>query len=204
MLNAIAVLFFTIIVSFLGSLQLGPVNLSVIRTTLTYSVRQARWVAFGGVVPEIIYSFLALQISNIEGLSDSLLNYKWLVGALFIFIGVYYFFKSNTSHADIDLKPSKSNEFLSGFLLALLNFQLLPFWLGVSISVNNASFLSITSLFDKFSFIFGSAIGAFLLLLLLINLTSLHKNRILLLLEKFNLNKVFGVLFVVLGLVQFI
>jgi len=204
MINSIAVLIFTIIVSFLGSLQLGPVNLSVIRTTLTSSIRQAKWVAFGGVVPEIIYSFLALQISSISGFSDSLLNYKWLVGAFFMLIGVYYFFKSSRTQTDVDLSPTKSNEFLSGFFLALLNFQLLPFWLGVSISVNNASFLSITSLFDKFSFIFGSAIGAFLLLLLLINLTSVHKNRILLLLENFNLNRIFGVLFVILGFIQFI
>ena len=108
MINSIAVLLFTIIVSFLGSLQLGPVNLSVIRTTLTSSIRQAKWVAFGGVVPEIIYSFLALQISSISGFSDSLLNYKWLVGAFFMLIGVYYFFKSSRTQTDVDLSPTKS------------------------------------------------------------------------------------------------
>jgi threonine/homoserine/homoserine lactone efflux protein len=204
MINSIAVLIFTIIVSFLGSLQLGPVNLSVIRTTLTSSIRQAKWVAFGGVVPEIIYSFLALQISSISGFSDSLLNYKWLVGAFFIVIGVYYFFKPKVKQNNVDLKPTKVSGFFSGFYLALLNLQLLPFWIGVSVSINNSSFFSITSVFDKFSFIFGSAIGAFLLLLLLINLTSVHKNRILLLLENFNLNRIFGVLFVILGFIQFI
>jgi hypothetical protein len=31
-----------------------------------------------------------------------------------------------------------------------------------------------------------------------------HKNRILLLLENFNLNRIFGVLFVILGFIQFI
>lgn len=42
--------------SFLGSLQLGPVNLAVIQKTLNKGIKLAFFLAAGGCLPEFIYS----------------------------------------------------------------------------------------------------------------------------------------------------
>jgi len=46
----------TAFISALGSLQLGPVNGSVLRLSLNGRFRDARWLALGGSLPEFLYA----------------------------------------------------------------------------------------------------------------------------------------------------
>jgi hypothetical protein len=51
----------TFFISFVGSIHPGPLNLSVIQTTLEKGLSAALLLAFGGVIPEIIYGYLAVE-----------------------------------------------------------------------------------------------------------------------------------------------
>ncbi len=51
----------TFFVSFVGSIHPGPLNLSVIQTSLQKGFFAALLLAFGGVIPEIIYGYLAVE-----------------------------------------------------------------------------------------------------------------------------------------------
>ena len=56
------VLFITVAaISFVGSIQIGLVNLAVMQTTLYRSCSAGMLVAIGGCLPEFIYSFIALK-----------------------------------------------------------------------------------------------------------------------------------------------
>ena len=82
------------LVSFLGSLQLGPVNLFVINSVLFDTKRTALYVALGGCLPEFIYCGLAVYANNYLLQSDTFHFYFKLVFIIIlIVIGFVFLFK---------------------------------------------------------------------------------------------------------------
>ena len=82
------------IISFWGSLQLGPVNVCVIQTALAHGKRQALMVATGGALPEIFYSTHAVWGATFINQYPQLLKiFGWVVVVLLFILGIYYFFK---------------------------------------------------------------------------------------------------------------
>ena len=73
MIATVLIFTFSSIVSFFGSLQLGPVNLFVINSTLFRNRKTAYYVAIGGCIPEFIYCALAVFANSY------LLEYQWLI-----------------------------------------------------------------------------------------------------------------------------
>ena len=59
-MHILIIFFAATLTSFIGSLQLGPVNLFVIDTALNKNKANAYWVALGGVMPEFMYCALAV------------------------------------------------------------------------------------------------------------------------------------------------
>ena len=58
--KALLILLATAGISFVGSLQLGPVNITVIHTVLKRRLKAGLLVALGGCVPELIYAAAAV------------------------------------------------------------------------------------------------------------------------------------------------
>ena len=190
------------LVSFVGSLQLGPVNLFVINTVLYSNKRAAMWVALGGSLPEFLYCGLAVYASVfLQQLAVFQLVFKFVFIAVLISIGLVFLFKkTNTVNVDktiIYTKKKAIKYFLKGLSLASLNPQLLPFWLVVYVYFNSINFLKIKSELYNFSFILGAGCGAFMLLSFLIILVAKYKVSII----RYSNNKYY---FKVLSIVFFI
>ena len=49
------------VISFVGSIHPGTVNLAVVQTTLGHSRRAGLYLALGGSLPELVYSLLAVN-----------------------------------------------------------------------------------------------------------------------------------------------
>ncbi|MFC0185922.1 LysE family transporter [Pseudarcicella hirudinis] len=60
-MKIIAVFLVTTIISFLGSIHPGPLNMCVIQSTLQRNLKTGILITIGGVLPEIIYGWLALR-----------------------------------------------------------------------------------------------------------------------------------------------
>lgn len=170
-------------VSFIGSLQLGPVNLFVINSVLYESKKTAYYIAIGGCIPEFIYCTLAVFLNNY------LLNYDWLITSLKIvfivilfILGFVFYFKKRSgivikNKAGVIQKPIQ--HIVKGFSLAAINPQLLPFWIFVQVYFNSVEFLQIKSNLHKLVYILGSGVGALILLTFIIYIVL--KNRLLIL-----------------------
>jgi len=194
----------TAVVSFLGSVQLGSVNLAVIQTTLNKNFSAGLMVAIGGCLPEIIYATLAL-----EGLAFIQQNQSWLdilnilMIPIFGTIGIIYFLQKSP---DPSLpKASTSNHktnFLKGFLLALINPELLPFWFFISVYLNK--YIAIDSVAAKIAFVSGAVAGAFGILYLFALISSRKQQKIQQLLRNYPINKIIGIIFMVLALFQLV
>jgi len=206
MLNSLLILLAATFISFLGSLQLGPVNLFVINCALFESKRTAFFVAIGGCIPEFIYCALAVFANGY------LLEYGGLITAikivfiaLLIAIGITLYFKKQSTviqkYESSAAKPSIKYIF-KGFSLAILNPQLLLFWIFVQVYFNSISFLQIQSNLQKISYIMGAGIGAFILLASFIIVVMKYREAILRYLNNKYYFKVLSVLLVAIAIQQ--
>lgn len=145
--------------------------------------RTAFYIAIGGCIPEFIYCALAVFANNY------LLEFEWLITtfkivyiiALLIISFTFYFKKQQIIISKDESSAIKQpiQHILKGFSLAALNPQLLPFWMFVQVYFNSIKFLQIKSNLHKCSYILGSGVGAFILLVFFIYITLKYKQTIL-------------------------
>jgi threonine/homoserine/homoserine lactone efflux protein len=183
LISTLLIFIFSCLVSFVGSLQLGPVNVFVINSALYQGKKIAYLVAIGGCIPEFIYCALAVYANNY------LLEYDWLIFLfklafiiILIIVGFTFYFKKQsilTAKKQTVFKTQPLQHIFKGFSLAILNPQLLPFWMFVQVYFNSISFLPVQSNPQKISYIFGSGVGAFILLGFFIFIVLKHREKIL-------------------------
>lgn len=202
------ILLFSIIASFIGSLQLGPVNLSVIDTAIHQNRKNAFWVAVGGSLPEFIYCFLAVFAGSFLIKNPTFFKtLKIIIAIILIVLALFYFFKKNKESKVLEEKSVEHHQnllknFSKGFSLGMLNPQLMPFWLSVQVVFNSYSFLVIDEKIDYFFFILGAGLGAFLLLISIVFTITQYKNIILKFLSNNLYNRILAILFLLIGLQQ--
>lgn len=194
----------TALISFIGSLQLGGVNLKVIQNTLTQDWKSGYWTALGGALPEFLYASLAiLAASWLEKNQKIWEMLDWTSIIVFILIGVYNLRKVNNK-ISIDTVQSNSKSFLEGLFLGLINPQLLPYWLLVSVQMNGYQLSKIDTVSKQFAFVLGTGFGAFFLLNFFVFLSTRFLNRFKHFMENNRMNQMIGILFVLLAGIQFL
>lgn len=183
MITAFFILIGATLVSFMGSLQLGPVNLFVIDAVLFNGRKTALGIAIGGSIPELLYCALAVYLNaHLMKFDLLLIIFKIVVIVLLIILAGIYFVKkgSQLKPAKIhDTKPGYTQTIYKGFILALFNPQLLPFWMFVHLYFNSTHYLKMETLFQQSLFVIGAGLGAFLLLNTFIVVIHKHKLKIL-------------------------
>ncbi len=208
-MHELLVLLSSMIISFIGSLQLGPVNLLVITTVLKTSKKQALLVALGGIMPEFIYCGLAVFSGNyLLTFPLAITIFKIVVVCVLTLIAIMYFLKKH-SVATIDTQHNKNNTTTSkniskGFLLGIFNPQLLPFWVFIFLYFNTHPYLTLYSMLDKILFVLGAGIGAFLLLLSFILVATNYKSKLQLLVNNKYYYKLLALLFLAIATQQLI
>ena len=157
------ILFTTILVSFLGSVHPGPLNVSVVSTALEKGKKGAIYLAIGGIIPEFIYSTIAAE--GVMYFLRNLLFFNLLRWAMVIIL--LYFSATilwNQTARSIKKPEIKAGKlFLKGFILSILNPQLLLFWMLIVLYYQSFNLLKMSTHFDTVMFVLGTGIGAFLL-----------------------------------------
>lgn len=144
--------------------------------------KEALWAAFGGSVPEFIYCMLAVYMNSFFE-DNTLFQTVFQITFVIVLFAISIVFWVKKENQAITPKSEKSNTplfcFFKGFSLAILNPQLLPFWMFVQVYFNSTKFLEIQSNSQKISFILGAGAGAFILLTIVIILVNKYKMQIL-------------------------
>lgn len=195
--------------SFIGSVFLGLVNAAVIDTAIHRSEKSAMWLALGGVLPEIPYTFIAIFGSSyVDTLSEYNVHLSIGMGIIFIAMGLSYMFKkkSQVIHTDV-IQTGAVAHFTKGFFLALANPQLIFYWSGYLILFQTGTLTDGTPLFIfsdsildpiKWSFALGAAAGAFLILFIYTKLSTIYKDQLLKLIGD-KLSFIIGAVFIIIG-----
>lgn len=205
--NFIVYLALGMVASFAGTIPVGPINISVVATTIKRNFRAGVIFSSSAAAVEIIQSFIALQFGVI--LSSLLLDNPYFqmgVTIVLFLIGSIFFFKKQKGIVTEKTKKSLP-AWLSGILIGLLNPQALPFWVFVLGYYQSASLIDMNLLsFDQFScilsFFMGVYLGKFMALSLYSYLSTYLVSRMGQL--TFWMNKVLGIVFIFLAITQLI
>ena len=141
-MKKLSVVFFTgMLVSFLGSLPLGTLNIAAMQIGIQESLQNALWFSLGSLLVEMAYVRLSLVgIAWVRKQQKLMKVMEWITLAIIIALAIGSFVAATKGNADAKniLLENNMHRFFLGMFMCAINPVQIPFWFGWS-----------TVLFDK-------------------------------------------------------
>ena len=191
--------FLAFAISYIGSIPPGVLNLTVIDISMRRAMRHAFAFSLAAALIEFIQGFIALKFSDYLSVNPQIDFYiQIFVIPVFLGLGIYYLLqKEPPAH---EASESGSNAFIKGALLSVVNPLAIPFWLVWATYLSQKGFPILDNGSNMYAFMVGISLGSFATLMTYSYLSKLILSKI----QSFNqwINKIIGVILVVLGMVQ--
>lgn len=184
-------------ISFIGSLPLGVLNLTIIDISLKRNLWQAFYFALAVCIVEYGQAFLAIKFSTVLTTYPDLKYYiNLFVIPVFIGLGLYYFFKKEATD---EQQKTPSSDFGRGLLLSIINPLAIPFWIAWG-TIGHAKGWLVLENTPIAVFVLGISLGTLstLMLFALASKFVIHKVA---LVNKW-INEIIGVVLIILGIYQ--
>ena len=203
-MKALIIYFVTSIISYICTIPPGPLSVYIVHTTLQKNIKIALWVALGGILGEMGYTYLAIEGVMIFDKYPTVVFWaQWIIIVLLVIAGFFTFFQKDEviETEKVEVKGRVLSIF-KGITLSLLTPALFPFWIVVLLEYQKYDWLKINSILDKIFFIAGAETGTFLLVYTFAYITERKRNIIFKYLTDNRLNKLMGILYVGLAVWQ--
>lgn len=205
-MKVLIIYFVTVLISYIATLPPGPLSVYVVDTTLPKNIKIALWVALGGILGEMGYTYLAIEgVMIFDKYPTVVFWIQWGIIALLLIAGFFTFFqKEEVITAE---KVEVKGRFLSifkGITLSLLTPALFPFWVVVLLEYQKYDWLKINSISDKIFFVAGAETGTFLLVYTYAFIAERKRNTIFKYLTDNRLNKLMGIIYIGLAVWQLV
>jgi hypothetical protein len=178
-MRALKNIFVGLLVSFIGSIPLGYLNIIGFEIYSKFGIKSLVFYLFGVISVEVFVIYFTLIFAK------KLVNNKKLMKAidyfaiLFLFVLAYSFYAhaNQTSGSQNNLeKYVMYSPYLIGLLLNCVNFLQFPFWTGWNLYLMNGNYIAVENKL-KYYYVAGTALGTFLgMLVLVLILNSLSQN----------------------------
>jgi threonine/homoserine/homoserine lactone efflux protein len=201
-LEIIFLLILSCLVSFLGSIPLGSLNLTALQIYIVNKKSALVFFALASALIEFVYSLAAINLEQTFNQIPEMKLYLQIGSSLVFFClaGYNFFSKPKTINSVLENKVlSNTKSFVQGILLSLFNLQAILFWIFLSHFFRNQFNLKLSSFFESIIFAIGVAIGTFFSLYLFAVFFSRIFNN---LIKPESLNKILSVLFFLLFLLS--
>jgi threonine/homoserine/homoserine lactone efflux protein len=141
-MKKLVVVFFTgMLVSFLGSLPLGTLNVAAMQIGIQESIMDAIWFSFGSLLVEMVYVRISLVGIDWVRKQEKLMKaMEWITLAIIVALAIGSFISASKGNGNAKnvLLENNMHRFLLGMFMCAINPVQIPFWFGWS-----------TVLFDK-------------------------------------------------------
>jgi len=157
-------IFFTgMLISFLGSLPLGTLNIAAMQISVTNGVTSAILFSCGSLLAEIIYVRLSLVAMDWIRKQDKLFRLlEWLTLLIVVALAIASFYAAmHPSSKENVILNTKLPKFLLGLTMSAVNPMQIPFWFGWSTVLFTKKVLLPQSNHYN-SYIIGLGIGTFI------------------------------------------
>jgi len=159
----IKVFFWGLLVSFLGSLPLGTLNVAAMQISVQESVHNAMLFALGSLTVEMIYVRISLVGINWVRKQQKLFRYmEWLTVAIVLALAIGSFAAAMKPHPAKNVVLNNNiNRYALGVMLSAINPVQIPFWFGWSTVLFTKNILTPKNSFYNL-YIVGIGIGTLL------------------------------------------
>lgn len=158
------VFFIGMLVSFLGSLPLGTLNVAAMQISVTDGISPALWFSFGSLVAEIIYVRLSLVAMDWVRKQKKLFKaLEWITLLIVMALAVSSFVAAAhpSGEAKNVLLSNTMHRFFLGLIMSAINPVQIPFWFGWSTILFTKNVLQPKPAFYNL-YITGIGIGTFI------------------------------------------
>lgn len=198
-------IFIGFIVSFLGSLPLGYLNIIGVSIFSKSGMNALVPYLLGVIVIEAIVIYLTVIFSNQLAENKKLMKAIDFF-AIFFFLMLAYLFFANANQTTEEHNYLEDythySPFLIGMVLCGLNFIQIPFWMGWNLYLINVNAISLAQKL-KFYYIFGTLVGTFFgMLAIIVLLDSLSQNTFSF--SKYIMPIIIPLFFVILAFIQMV
>lgn len=154
------------VVSYVGSIPPGTINVSVMQLAMLKKRRAAIFFAFAASAVEFIYAGITVQFHIFLNNNQTISSYFQIITAIaLIGLGLSNIFsKSTSSSVKVDTKITGRHGFLRGLILGFLNPMTIPFWLAITTYLENDDWINVEG-YGFWMYLIGLASGTFCLLL---------------------------------------
>ncbi len=144
------------LVSFLGSLPVGILNVLIVQISLQKGLKSAFSFAFACAVIELGYSYIAVWMSGAL-LDFAVYKYPIQLFSIVVFLiaGIYYMRKKPAVHE----VPHRLSPFSQGIVLSIINVIAIPFWLVYTSVLTTYHWIDISSGRGTVYFVAGISLG---------------------------------------------
>jgi len=135
------------LISFLGGLPLGNLNVTAVRITLADGVGKAYQFSLGVVLIEMLYMFFCMQgVAMAHQYAAAFMTLRWLMVFLLLIMATGCLMPLlRTGREQTSKRPEKNNRkvkiaagFLLGLALSAINVLQIPYWTGwITIAMQN-------------------------------------------------------------------
>lgn len=196
-------IFVGFLVSFIGSLPLGYLNIVGYEVFQQFGLNETIWYLLGVISIECIVIYLTLIFANQLMNNKKLIRFIEGFSVLFMFLLAFIFYSSsnqNTSEASVLEKYIDYSPYVVGVILSCLNFIQIPFWTGWNLYLLNGNYIEISNS-RKYFYVVGTLIGTFAgMLALILSLNYLSNQTDFL--ANYLMKVIIPLVFIVLGLFQ--
>lgn len=163
-------IFVGFLVSFIGSLPLGYLNIVGYEVFQQFGLNETIWYLLGVISIECIVIYLTLIFANQLMNNKKLIRFIEGFSVLFMFLLAFIFYSSsnqNTTESSVLEKYIDYSPYVVGIILSCLNFIQIPFWTGWNLYLLNSKYIEISKS-RKYFYVIGTLIGTFFGMLALI------------------------------------
>lgn len=154
------------VVSYVGSIPPGTINVSVMQMAILKKRRAAIFLALAASVVEFLYAGITVQFHIFLNTNEQIADYFRIITSIaLIGLGLSNILSRSTSSSiKVDTKFTGRHGFLRGLLLGFLNPMTIPFWLAITTYLENDTWVSVEG-YGFWMYLIGLSTGTFCLLL---------------------------------------
>jgi hypothetical protein len=169
------------IVSFVGSLPLGYLNIIGVEVFSKLGMNSLVYYLLGVIVVEAVVIYFTVIFANQLAENKKLMKSIDFFAVFFLLLLAYLFYansdQTNEEHNYLE-GYFQYSPFLIGMVLCGLNFIQIPFWMAWNLYLMNAKYITLSKKL-KFHYIFGTLLGTFWGMLAIIVLLDFLSQKIL-------------------------
>ena len=154
------------VISYIGSIPPGTINVSVMQLSILKKHRAAIFFALAASAVEFVYAGITVQFHIYLNTHESIAVYFRVITSIaLIGLGLSNIFsKSSSSSIKVDTRVTGRYGFLRGVILGLLNPMTIPFWLAITTYLENDGLVEVAE-YGFWAYLIGLASGTFCLLM---------------------------------------